>query len=332
MRVLLAGATGVIGRPLVERLHAAGHDVVGLTRSEAGAQRLRDAGAKAVVADILDHDRLLRALDGVRADAVVHEGTALARMPMAHRDLYPTDRLRTRGTANLLQAARQVGAGRFVTQSFLYVYGFVDHGAEPLTEDAPLGAAGGGSFDVHVAAMRANEEHVLTARGLDGIALRYAFFYGSEPGTFGLLDMATKRRLPAPARGTALSAVHVEDAAAATVAALERGRPGHAYNVADDHPLTWTEYLDAYAAAAGAPPPWRLPNAAFSLVSPYLGALMTRASIRLDNTLAKRDLGWSPAYPDIHQGLAAVTEDWRRARAQGDAQARAQARPGLGRT
>jgi nucleoside-diphosphate-sugar epimerase len=323
MKVLLAGATGVIGRPLVERLHAAGHDVVGLTRHEAGARWLRDAGAQGVVADVLDRERLLRALDGVRADAVVHEGTALARMPVAHRDLYPTDRLRTRGTANLLRAARQVGAGRFVTQSFLYVYGFVDHGPEPVTEDAVLGAAGGGSFDVHVAAMRANEEHVLTAPGLDGVALRYAFFYGSEPGTFGLLDMAARRRLPAPARGTALSAVHVDDAAAATVAALERGRAGQAYNVADDRALTWTEYLDAHAAAVGAPPPWRLPNAAFSLVSPYLGALMTRAGIALDNTRAKRELGWSPTYPDIRDGLAAVAEDWGRARGQ--------QRPGAGR-
>lgn len=316
MRVLLAGATGVIGRPLVERLHAAGHDVVGLTRRESGARRLRDAGAHGVVADILDREELLRALDGVRADAVVHEGTALTRTPMAHRDLYPTDRLRTRGTANLLHAARQVGAARFVTQSFLYVYGFVDHGTVPLAEDAPLRAAGGGSFDVHVAAMRANEEHVLTAPGLDGVVLRYGFFYGSEPGTFGLLDMAAKRRLPAPARGTVLSAVHVEDAAAATVAALEHGRPGQAYNVADDRPVTWTEYLDVVAAAAGAPTPWRLPNAAFALVSPYLGAVMTRASIGLDSTRAKRELGWSPRHADVREGLAAVAEDWRRAAAQ----------------
>ncbi|MFH5823727.1 NAD-dependent epimerase/dehydratase family protein [Georgenia sp. AZ-5] len=310
MRVLIAGATGAIGRPLTQRLLAGGHEVVGLTRHDDGARRLQAAGAEGVVADVLDRDGVLRALDGVRADAVVHQGTALSRTPMRHRDLYPTDRLRTRGTANLLQAARQVGARRFVTQSFLYVYGFVDHGDGALTEDAPLGPAGGGRFDVHVAAMRANEQHVLAAPDLDGVALRYGFFYGSEPGTHWLLGMAAKRRLPAPRRGSAMSAVHLDDAAAATVAALERARPGQAYNVADDHPLTWTEYLDAVAVAAGAPPPPRLPDAAF-LASPYLGTIITRASIRLDNGKARRELGWAPAYPSVREGMAAVAQTWR---------------------
>lgn len=313
MRVLIAGATGVIGRPLVDQLRAAGHDVVGLTRHADGARRLRDRGAEGIVADVLDHDGLLRALDGVEADAVVHEGTALSRTPLRHRDLYPTDRLRTRGTAHLLAAARQVGARRFVTQSFLYVYGFVDHGDEPVTEDTPLGSAGGGRFDVHVAAMRANEQHVLHAPDLDGVALRYAFFYGPEPGTYGLLDMVAKRRLPAPRQGSWTAAVHVDDAAAATVAALERGRAGQAYNVADDHPLTWTAYLDVLAEAAGAPPPRRLPNAAFRL-SGYLGAIMTRASIRLDTSKAKRELGWTPAFPSVREGMAGVARSWREQR------------------
>lgn len=269
--------------------------------------RLRAAGARAVVADLLDGDDLLRALDGVRADAVVHEGTALARMPMTHRDLYPTDRMRTRGTANLLRVARRIGARRFVTQSFLFVHGFVDHGPVPLTEDVPLGDSGGGRFDVHVAAMRANEQHVLAAPDLDGVALRYGFFYGDEPGTLGLLDLAARRFLPAPRHGTSLSAVHLDDAAAATVAALERGRGGQAYHVADDHPLTWTDYLGAYAEAVGAPAPLRLPDAAFA-VSPYLGAVLTRASIGLDSTLARTELGWSPRFPSVREGLAAVVE------------------------
>ncbi|KAE8766072.1 NAD-dependent epimerase/dehydratase family protein [Georgenia thermotolerans] len=313
MRVLVAGATGVIGRPLTRRLQAAGHDVVGLTRHPDGARRLRDGGVEGVVADVLDRGGLLRALDGLRADAVVHEGTALSRAPMRHRDLYPTDRLRTRGTANLLAAARQVGARRFVTQSFLYVYGFTDHGERPVSEDAPLGPAGGARFDVHVAAMRANERHVLTAPGLEGVALRYGFFYGPEPGTYGLLDMAARRVLPAPRVGTWMSALHVEDAAAATVAALERGRPGRAYNVADDHPLTWTAYLDALAEAAGAPRPWRVPDAALRL-SPYLGGLMTRASIRLDTSKAKRELGWAPSYRSVREGLPSVGTAWRESR------------------
>jgi nucleoside-diphosphate-sugar epimerase len=310
VRVLLAGATGTIGTPLTRQLLDGGHEVVGLTRRPEGAVRLRDAGAQPVVADVLDAPGLLAALHGVRADAVVHEGTSIAGTPWRHRDLYPTNVLRTRGTANLLLAAEAVGAHRFVTQSFLYVHGFVDHGDTPVREDAPFGPGGGGEFDRHVGAMRANERQVLGARGIEGVALRYAFFYGSEPGTFGLLDMAARRRLPAPAHGSNLSVVHVEDAAAATVAALERGRAGEAYHVADDHPLTWPEYLDAVADAAGAPRPWRLPDAVFR-ASRYLGTVMTRAGIHLDTTKARHELGWAPQYPSVRDGLAAVAADWR---------------------
>ena len=122
--------------------------------------------------------------------------------------------------------------------------------------------------------------------------------------------MVARRLLPAPAHGTNLSVVHVEDAAAATVAALERGRAGEAYHVADDHPLTWSKYLDAVADAAGAPRPWRLPDVVFR-GSRYLGAIMTRASIRLDTTKARDELGWAPRYPNVRDGLAAVAADWR---------------------
>jgi nucleoside-diphosphate-sugar epimerase len=313
VRVLLAGATGTIGTELTRQLLDAGHQVVGLTRRSDGAGRLRDVGAEPVVADMLDRPALLKALEGVRTDAVIHQGTSLTRVPARHRDLYPTNVLRTRGTANLLLAADAVGARRFVTQSFLYVYGFADHGDAPVREDAPLGPSGGGEFDKHVAAMRSTERQVFGADGVEGVAMRYAFFYGDEPATRSLLDLAARRLMPAPAHGSNMSVVHVEDAAAATVAALERGRAGEAYNVADDHPLTWSEYLDALAEAAGAPRPWRLPNVVFR-ASSYLGTLMTRAGIHLDTTKAREELGWTPRYPSARDGLAAVAERWRAAR------------------
>jgi nucleoside-diphosphate-sugar epimerase len=118
MRVLLAGATGALGVPLVRQLLASGHEVTGITCTEAGAGLLWDLGASSVIADALDRDALLRAVDDRAADAVIHQLTALKKLPPWHRDLEPTNRLRVRGTANLLAAAELVGAHRFVTQSY----------------------------------------------------------------------------------------------------------------------------------------------------------------------------------------------------------------------
>lgn len=303
MRVLLAGATGAIGSALVPQLLRAGHDVLGLTRSRPGAARLAARGARPVVADLMDRDDLLRALDGAEADAVVHQATAITGAPLFHRSLYATDDLREQGTANLLRAAAEVGAGRFVTQSFFLGYGYRDHGPEPLTEEHPFAEpTGHRATDRHMRSMRANEDQVLAA---SGIALRYGMFYGPEPMTLRLLESARRRRVPAIRGAGTLSPIHLHDAAAATVAALERGRPAQAYNIVDDQPVGFDDYVRAAAEAAGGPAPRLVPAGALRML-PYLYALMVATRIRLDNAKAKRELGWAPAFPGAREGLAAV--------------------------
>src|SRR5215213_2773513 len=182
MRVLLAGASGAVGTPLTRRLIAAGHQVVGITRSPANAQRLRTAGAEAVVADVMDRESLLTAVRDVRADAVMHQLTALGTTKI--RDaMQGTNTLRTTGTAHLLAAARAVGAHRFLTQSVVFGYGYRDHGPRVITEDDPFAEPAPGHFGPAIAAIRSNEEQVFSAEEMEGIVLRYGAFYGQDSFT-----------------------------------------------------------------------------------------------------------------------------------------------------
>jgi nucleoside-diphosphate-sugar epimerase len=298
MRVLLAGATGALGRPLTAALVAAGHEVVALSRSPGRAPA---PGVRSVVADALDRDALLRAVEGLRADAVVHELTALRRPPTRHSGMTMTDRLRTEGTANLLAAAEEVGATRFLTQSIALGYGFRDHGDRLLTEEDPFGVPQGDRFDPHLAAMRATEQQAFTAP--EGIALRYGLLYGGDAAS--VAPLLRRRRLPVVSGGL-LPWVHHEDAADATVAALERGLPGRAYNVVDDRPATWREVFTALAAAVGAPPPRSAPVWLLRLLAPYLACVAVDTSMRVSNRRAEVELGWTPRLPTVAAGAAAV--------------------------
>lgn len=298
MRVLLAGATGALGRPLTAALVAAGHEVLALGRS---AARAPAPGVLPVVADALDRDDLLRAVDGLSADAVIHELTALKRPPIRHSGMATTDRLRTEGTANLLAAAEAVGARRFLTQSIALGYGFRDHGDRVLTEEDPFGVPQGDRFDPHLAAMRATEQQAFTAP--EGIALRYGLLYGGDAAS--VAPLLRRRRLPVVSGGV-LPWVHHEDAADATVAALERGRPGRAYNVVDDRPATWREVFTALAAAVGAPAPRSVPVWLIRLLAPYIGSVAVDTSMRVSNRRAEVELGWSPRYPTVTEGAAAA--------------------------
>ncbi|WP_028935139.1 NAD-dependent epimerase/dehydratase family protein [Pseudonocardia spinosispora] len=304
MKIVVAGAGGAIGGYLVPRLVAEGHQVVGLTRAPSGAVRVRELGAEPVVADLLDADGLLTAVRGLRADAVIHQATALDRVPMLHRHLYPTNALRDQGTRNLLRAATELGAGRFLTQSFFLGYGYRDHGSGLVTEEQPFAQASGTAFDVHLRSMHANETSVFTAPGIEGIALRYGLFYGKDAATDELVRRLRARGLPVPHPGAITSLIHLDDAAAATVAALHHGRPGHAYNIVDDEPTSFADYLRELAATHDAPPPREVPGWLLRPL-PYPYAVLVGTRLRVSNALAKTHLAWTPKYPSHREGLRA---------------------------
>jgi nucleoside-diphosphate-sugar epimerase len=306
VRVLLAGASGAVGTPLTRQLIAAGHDVIGITRSRANAERLRTGGAEAVVADVMDRANLLAAVSDVRADAVIHELTALGTTKMREA-MEGTNALRTTGTAHLLAAARAVGAHRFVTQSIVFGYGYRDHGPRVITEDDPFGEPAPGLVGPAIAAMRATEEQVFSADEMEGIALRYGLFYGQDSFIRMIVNLVRKRRLPVPSSGGGFATfIYLEDAAAATVAALEKGRAGQAYNIVDDEPVRWADYMDALAAELGVRRPRRVPVWLLRAI-PYLHTIMTM-SMRVSNAKARRELGWAPAVPTYREGIPLVVK------------------------
>jgi nucleoside-diphosphate-sugar epimerase len=308
VRVLLAGSSGAIGLPLTRQLVERGHDVVALHRAARNDEPLRALGARPVRVDVLDREALLASLDGYRCDAVISQLTALQRLPVMHRDMRATNRLRTAGTANLLAAADRVGAGRFVTQSMVFGYGYRDHGDRVLTEDDPFAPVGHGRFEEHLAAMRSNEAQVLGARDLDGVALRFGLFYGPGPAGDAMVEGLRRRRLPVIGGGGVLPVVYIDDAATATVAALEHGARGRAYNVADDEPVSFSTLLSSAADALGAPAPPVLPAALLRLV-PYGGAVM-RGGLRVSTERAKAELGWRPAVPTYRDGVARLAASY----------------------
>jgi nucleoside-diphosphate-sugar epimerase len=309
MRVFVAGASGAVGRPLMPKLVAAGHEVTGMTRSESKAEAVRKAGARAVVADVFDVDALRAAVEEARPEVVVHELTALPdRLDFRKKDVYaPTNRLRTEGTRNLLDAARAAGARRFVCQSIAFAYrnegSRVKSEADPLLDDAP------GAFGSGVKALHEMESMVLGTEGLDGLVLRYGFFYG--PGTHYGADGAMvadvrRRRLPIVGRGTGVfSFIHVDDAADATVAAVERGAAG-VYNITDDEPAAMSEWVPVLAEAAGAKRPMRVPVWLAKLVGGKQAATFSSELRGASSEKAKRELGWQPAHPSWRSGFAAA--------------------------
>jgi nucleoside-diphosphate-sugar epimerase len=306
MRVFVAGASGALGRTLVPRLVAAGHAVTGTTRSEARAEAIRAAGATPALVDALDADAVRSAVEQAAPEVVVHELTALPeRFDPRRSDVYEaTNRLRGEGTRNLLDAARSAGARRFVCQSIAFAYA---PGARPevMDEDAPLNLDAPPPFGEGVRVMDEMERAVLGAEGLDGLVLRYGWFYG--PGTYYAEDGSTaqdvrRRRFPVIGSGAGIfSFVHVDDAADATVAAVDRGAPG-VYNVVDDEPAAMRDWLPAYAEAIGARRPRRVPVWLARLVA---GKMVSTINTQpgASNAKAKRELGWEPRWRSWREGF-----------------------------
>lgn len=283
MRVLVAGSTGVIGSELRRQLLAAGHEVTGIARSERADLSV----------DLLDRDALLRAVDGLAFDAIVHQATALRRPPLTGLGMHRTNRLRSEGTSSLLAVARETGAGRFVTASVFYGYGFGDHGDEPLDESAPFGVATGSRSDPVQLALASNEQQV---RAAGGIALRYGLVYGSAAP---VVAAGWQGRLPV---------IHAADAASAAVAALGRGKRGAAYNIADDTPASWADLQRASAVAVGAARPAPVPPWLLRLGAPFAAELIAGTSMRLSTGTARRALRWKPRYRSYVDGLAATLD------------------------
>ncbi|HEX4400053.1 MAG TPA: NAD(P)-dependent oxidoreductase [Galbitalea sp.] len=283
MRVLLAGASGAIGRYLLPQLVAANHEVIGITRTPGS---LAGTGAREVVADVLDRPALLAALDGIRADVVIHQLTALSKAPARARGMRETNRLRVEGTSTLIAAARRIGAKKFVAASFFGGYGLTDHGRSPLLESDPFGEPDGRADAVQMALLSLEQQ----VHAFGGVSLRFGLFY----------DGTTSQVSPVSATWNGvLPMLHVSDAAAATVRVLARYKAGAIYNIADDEPLTYRAREIARAAAAGIRPPARLPDAVLRIAAPFGALLLSRTSMALDTAKANSELGWTPQYPSL---------------------------------
>lgn len=309
MKVFLAGATGVVGSRLVPLLLEAGHQVVGMARSPSSADHLWQSGATVVVADGLDRAAVIEAVCEHRPEAIVHHMTAIPgsiNLRKLDDDFATTNRLRTEGTDNLLAAARAAGVRRVVAQSF-GGWTYQPDGGGPRSEDAPLLSNPPQAASRTLAAIRHLETSVPSTDGIDGLALRFGFFYG--PGTSmgiggSVVEAVRKRRLPVIGSGAGIwSFCHIDDAAGATLAALERGAPG-LYNVCDDEPARVSEWLPALAAALGAKRPMRVPAWVGRLAAGELGERWMTANAGLSNAKAKRDLDWQPRVPTWRDGFA----------------------------
>jgi nucleoside-diphosphate-sugar epimerase len=303
MRVLVVGASGAIGTRLVPQLISHGHEVTGTFRSPGHAERVRAPGAEAIPLDLLDAGAVRRAVLDIRPDAIIHQATALADVRFSRsldRSFAATNRLRTEGTDALLAAAAEAGVRRFVAQSFAS-YRYAREGGMVKTEDDPLDPAPPASARETNAAMRHLDQAVTDA---GGIALRYGGFYG-DPGD-GLIGPVRKRQFPVVGHGEGVTSwIHLDDAAAATVLALEHGGPG-VYNIADDEPAPVREWLPVLAAALGAPPPRHVPVWLARLIAGEGAVMMGTQARGAANAKARRDLGWSPRYPSWRQGFIAA--------------------------
>jgi nucleoside-diphosphate-sugar epimerase len=322
MKVFVAGATGALGKQLVPLLVARGHDVVGMTRTASKRDQLHGLGAQPVVADALDAEAVRRAVGQAAPDVIVHELTAIPaaiNMRRFGREFALTNQLRTGGTDNLLSAGRALGVKRFVVQSNAAVPYARTGGPIKRETDA---------FDPHppesmretIGAISQLEQAVTAAHWAEAIVLRYGWFYG--PGTSISLDplgsqieLIRKRRFPIVGDGGGVwSFIHIEDAASATVAAIEGDSPriddaspidgrARTYNIVDDEPAAVSAWLPALAAAVGAKPPRRVPRWVGRLAAGEVAVLAMTELRGASNEKAKRELDWQLRYPSWRQGF-----------------------------
>jgi nucleoside-diphosphate-sugar epimerase len=303
MRVLVVGASGAIGTRLVPQLIKRGHIVIGTHRSPSHEARIRALGAEPVQMDLLDAPAVRRTVNAAKVDAIIHQATALADMrefKNFDRGFAQTNRLRTEGTDTLLAAAREAGVRHFIAQSFASTL-YERQGGPVKTEDDPLDSHPARAMRETVAAMRHLDETVTEA---GGIVLRYGGFYGAEND--GMLEAVRKRMFPIVGNGDGvMSFIHLDDAAAATVLALELDGPD-VFNITDDEPAPVREWLPVLAKTLGAKPPRRVPRWLARLFAGEAAVVIATESRGASNAKAKRELGWEPRWATWRDGFAAA--------------------------
>jgi 2-alkyl-3-oxoalkanoate reductase len=302
MRVFVAGATGALGRHLVPMLVAAGHEVTATTRTPGKVAQLREAGAKPVVVDGLDREAVIAAVGAAGPEVIVHQMTALAGVRSLRRPDQAgaaTNDLRTRGTDNLLAAAARAGTRRVIAQGNSSVY--ERSGGPVKSEDDPLDSRPFPSAARSLAAIK-HVDKTVPLEAPEAIVLRYGAFYG--PGASEVLvDAVRRRQLPVIGGGTGIwSFIEITDAAAATLAAVDRGAPG-AYNVVDGDPAPVAEWLPYLAKVAGAKPPLRMPAGLERLLAGALVVTQMTSWRGASNEKARNALGWEPRYPSWREGF-----------------------------
>jgi nucleoside-diphosphate-sugar epimerase len=312
MKVLVAGATGALGKQLVPRLVARGHEVVGTTRSESKRQAIVDLGATPAVADALDAEQVARVVAEAEPEVIVHELTALSGdFDLRHfeRTFAETNRLRTEATDHLLAAGRAVGVKRFVAQSYAG-WPAERTGGPVKNEDDPLDHTPPESVRSTLEAILYLESAVTGAGWTEGVVLRYGGFYG--PGTSlgpeggEMTEALRKRKFPVVGNGSGVwSFIHIEDAADATVAAIEHGRRG-IYNIVDDEPAPVSEWLPAVANAVGARAPRHVPRWLGRMLAGEAATVMMTEVRGASNAKAKRELGWEPKHRSWRDGFTQV--------------------------
>jgi nucleoside-diphosphate-sugar epimerase len=310
MKVFVAGASGALGKQLVPELVEQGHEVTGMTRTQAKQDLVREMGARPAVADGLDPEAVAQAVAEAEPDVVVHQLTAInpGKLGRSIDKLFTlTNRLRTEGTDHLLAAARAAGAKRFIAQSFAG-WPFERIGGPVKTEEDPLQSSPPKTVSETLGAIKYLEETVTGADGIEGLALRYGGFYG--PGTsLGInpdgeqIVMIRKRRLPIIGDGGGIwSLVHIQDAASATAAAVERGEPG-VYNVVDDEPAPAGVIITELAKVIGVKEPRRIPRWLGRLIAGEGNEIMMTEVRGASNAKAKRELGWQLRFPSWRLGF-----------------------------
>lgn len=299
MRVLVAGATSVPGIPVVRELVERGHEVLGVTRSAGKAGLISAQGAQPAVADVLDAAQIDSLVAGFAPETVVSLLTTLPKLgPKRMKDFEPAKRLWSRGAGNLVAAAQRAGVRRVVAESVIFAYGYSPTGPDLIDESDPCpGPPPPGGAEM-LAALRGMERTVLESgqhTGTEGIVLRYGVFYGPGVTHDELFHKLAKwGAMPAMTGGGPLSWVHIDDVARATADALDKGTGGRIYNIVDDRPQSFGDYVRELNTRLHRPPPLPVPPSLVRLVAPYAATAFGSAWLPLSNARAKAELGFAP--------------------------------------